>query len=30
MFGKEEPGIIKDQSELNGDSKAKEPQPATV
>jgi len=30
MFGKEEPGIIKDQSDLNGNGKSKELEPATV
>jgi len=30
MFGKEEPGIIKDQSELNGTGKSKEVEPAMV
>ena len=30
MFGKEEPGIIKDQSDLNGNGKSKELEPVTV
>ncbi len=30
MFGKEEPGIIKDQSDLNGNGKSKELEPFTV
>ncbi len=30
MFGKEEPGIIKDQSELNGNSEPEKLEPATV
>ena len=30
MFGKEEPGIIKDQSSLNGNGESRKPEPATA